>query len=109
MPTGGLSLALFCCYLFFGAMPYGGIAAAFQEITLNRMRGQVSAIYMFGLNIMDIGIGPTIVALISRFYGGDLMISRGISTVIGIMAGLPIVSLLPALTYYRRVIVAMKA
>jgi len=103
MPTGGWSLAMVCGFLFFGASPYGGIAASFQEITPNRMRGQVSAIYLFGLNIAGIGLGGTIVALVTaHVYGGDMMIGRGISTVAGIAAALSAVVLLACLPGYRR-------
>ncbi|MEO5640830.1 MAG: MFS transporter [Sphingomicrobium sp.] len=103
MPTGNLSLAMVCGFLFFGATPYGGIAASFQEITPNRMRGQVSAIYLFGLNIAGIGFGGTIVALVTaHVYGGDEMIGRGISTVAGIAAALSAVVLITCLPGYRR-------
>ncbi len=94
MPTGGLSLALFAGFLFCGAMPYGAAAAAFQEITPNRMRGQVSAIYLFWLNLAGIGIGPTIVALVTaHVYGGDAMVSRAIATVVAVAATLSVVVL----------------
>ena len=84
-----LSLALFAVYLFGGAMPYGGAAAAFQEITPNRMRGQVSAIYLFWVNLAGIGLGPTLVALMAqRLFGGDLGISAAIATIVAIAAPL---------------------
>jgi hypothetical protein len=41
MPNATASLIVLGAYLFAGAMPYGGAAAAFQAITPNRMRGQV--------------------------------------------------------------------
>ena len=105
MPTGGLSLALVAGFLFCGAMPYGGAAAAFQELTPNRMRGQVSAIYLFGLNLAGIGIGPTIVALVTaHVYGGDAMIGRGIATVVGIAAAVSVMVLVATLSPYRRAI-----
>ena len=108
MPSGDLSLTLFAAFLFCGAMPYGGAAAALQEITPNRMRGQVSAIYLFGLNLAGIGLGPVIVALVTaRVYGGDAMIGRGIATVVGLAAVLSIAILAAALRPYRRAIAAL--
>lgn len=97
-----LSLALFAVYLFGGAIPYGGAAAAFQEITPNRMRGQVSAIYLFWLNLAGIGLGPTLVAAMAqRFFGGDLGISAAIATNVALAA--PLSALVLALTrkHYR--------
>lgn len=89
MATAESSLAVFALYLFAGAMPYGGAAAAFQEITPNRMRGQVSAVYLFWLNLAGIGLGPTIVALAARsFFGGDLGISAAMAANVAIAAPL---------------------
>ena len=103
MPTGGVSLILTAGFLFCGAMPYGGAAAAIQEITPNRMRGQVSAIYLFGLNLAGIGLGPTIVALVTaHVYGNDAMIGRGIATVAGIAAAASVVVLSAVPGPYRR-------
>ncbi len=102
MSSASLSLALFAGFLFCGAIPYGAAAAAFQEITPNRMRGQVSAIYLFWLNLAGIGIGPTIVALVSsRLYGGDQMVGFAIATVAGIAASISAIALIAAARPYR--------
>ena len=98
----GLSLTLFGFYLFGGAMPYGGAAAAFQEITPNRMRGQVSAIYLFWLNLAGIGLGPTLVAWMGqRLYGGDLGISAAIATNVAIAAPLSALVFVLTRKHYR--------
>ncbi len=97
-----VSLLLFGFYLFSGAMPYGGAAAAFQEITPNRMRGQVSAIYLFWLNLAGIGLGPTLVAwMAQRFYGGDLGISAAIASDVAIAAPLSAGIFLLTRKHYR--------
>ena len=102
MPTATQSLAVFAGFLFFGAMPYGGAAAAFQEITPNRMRGQVSAIYLFFLNMAGIGLGGTIVALVTaHVYHADAAINRGLATVLPIGATLSALLLFAALRPYR--------
>jgi MFS family permease len=87
MPTGATSLALFCGFLFAGTIPYGGAAAALQEMTPNRMRGQVTAIYLFCLNLVGIGLGPVIVALFTeQLYGGDASVRYSIATIVAIAA-----------------------
>ena len=102
MATGELSLALIGGFLFFGAMPYGGAAAAFQEITPNRMRGQMSAVYLFWLNLAGIGLGPTVVALVTeRVYGGT-GVSHALATVTGCGALLSALVLAAACAPYRR-------
>jgi MFS family permease len=60
-----LCFAAFCGFVFAGSMPYGAAAAAFQEITPNQMRAQVTAIYFLFLNLAGIGLGPTVVALLT--------------------------------------------
>lgn len=106
MPTAASSLAVTAGFLFCGAMPYGGAAAAFQEITPNRMRGQVSAIYLFFLNLAGIGLGGTIVALVTaRVFGGDQDVGRGIAAVVGIAALFSAVALAAARRSYREAMV----
>jgi MFS family permease len=103
MPTGQVSLLLVASFLFCGAMPYGGAAAAFQEITPNRMRAQVSAIYLFWLNLAGIGLGSTLVALVTEdVFGGDLGVSTSIAAVSGIAAALSALTLTLCLAPYRR-------
>lgn len=100
MPNATASLIVLGAYLFAGAMPYGGAAAAFQAITPNRMRGQVSAIHLFALNLAGIGLGPTLVASVSQHvFGGDHGISAAMATDVAIA-----VPLIMALTLkpYRR-------
>ena len=102
MPTAAGSLALVAIFFFCGAMPYGGAAAAFQEITPNRMRGQVSAIYLFFLNLAGIGLGGTIVALVTaHVFGGDQDINRGIAVVVAVGASVSALLLYLALAPYR--------
>ena len=108
MPSAYSSLAVFALYLFAGAMPYGGAAAAFQEITPNRMRGQVSAIYLFWLNLAGIGLGPTFVAWMAHaWFGGDLGISPAIAANVAIAAPISAVLFLLTRRPYQRALGAV--
>lgn len=96
-------LGLLCPFLFAGAMPYGAAAAAFQEITPNRMRGQISAIYLFALNLAGIGLGPTIAALLTEHvFGGDASVRWSLAVLIAVAAPLSALSLWRACAPYRR-------
>lgn len=87
MADGWTSLFVLCGFLFGGTIPYGGAAAALQELTPNRMRGQVTALYLFFLNLLGIGAGPTIVALFTeQVYGTDASVNYAIATVVAITA-----------------------
>lgn len=65
------ALALVFLFQFGCTMPFGGLAAALQEITPNQMRGQVSAVYLFMANLFGIGLGPTVVALFTDHVFAD--------------------------------------
>ena len=103
MPNATASLIVLGAYLFAGAMPYGGAAAAFQAITPNRMRGQVSAIHLFALNLAGIGLGPTLVASVSQHaFGGDHGISAVMATDVAIAAASSALIMALTLKPYRR-------
>ncbi len=71
MSTPTLALILIGVMNFCAGFPFGGCFAALQEITPNRMRAQVVAIFMLGVNLLGAGLGPTIVALITDIGFGD--------------------------------------
>jgi MFS family permease len=64
--TAELALILYAGFIFGGAMPYGAAVSMLQEMTPNRMRAQVSALYLLGINMGGLGLGPTVVALVNE-------------------------------------------
>jgi hypothetical protein len=70
--VGDLQLALWliAVLVFFLTFPQGTNVAAFQLITPNEMRGQVSAIFLLLTNVCGLGLGATSVALLTDFYFG---------------------------------------
>ncbi len=84
MNSGELVLALYAPFTFAAAMPYGAAAAAVQDITPNRMRGQFSALFLLGLNLMGIGLGPTVVASLAAGVPGGL--PSALAMVVGVTA-----------------------
>lgn len=107
MPTAPLSLGVYCLFVVCGSMPYGCAAAALQEITPNRMRAQITAVYFFGLNLAGIGLGPTVVAGFTDGVFGDESMLR-YSLVATTLVGAPICLVLLALARapYRRALAA---
>lgn len=57
--------------VFFLGMPFGAAPAAIQEVVPPRMRGQASAIYLFIVNLIGLGIGPTAVAVLTDYVFQD--------------------------------------
>lgn len=71
MPDG-IWLAVLVVPMTFGlAMPFGVGASAIQDLVPNRMRGQASAVYLFIVNLIGLGIGPTAVALCTDYLFDD--------------------------------------
>lgn len=71
MPSEGSALFVLAIAIFFIAFPYGNAVAALQIVTPNRMRGLVSAIYLFVINIIGLGLGPPMVAALTQFVFAD--------------------------------------
>jgi MFS family permease len=67
----GLSLTLVAVLIFFLTFPQGTNIAAFQLITPNEMRAQVSAIFLLVTNVFGLGLGATTVALFTDYVLGS--------------------------------------
>ncbi len=65
------ALLLLTLASFTSSMPFGCAAAAIQEMMPNRMRGQASAVYLFVINLIGLGLGPTAVALCTDYLFAD--------------------------------------
>jgi MFS family permease len=87
----------------FGAMPFGLAPAAIQQLTPNAMRAQASALYLFVINLIGLGLGPTIVAALTEDVFGDknaLHLSLSIVAVISLLCSAAL--LWRGLDHYRR-------
>ena len=52
-------------------MTGGAAPAAIQQIMPNEMRAQASALYLFVVNLIGLGLGPTAVALVTDYVFND--------------------------------------
>ena len=64
-------LVLLAIPLFFLAAPMGASTTAVQELMPNQVRALSSAIFLFLINIIGLGLGPTIVALFNDYVFAD--------------------------------------
>lgn len=88
MPTAaGAVLFLIPSSLAGAAITATGVAALMM-ITPNQLRGQVTALYYFVLNVLGLTIGPTAVALITDYGFGDPQALRYSLAVVGAGAGI---------------------
>jgi MFS family permease len=67
MPNGNFAAALLVPTVFLMGQPVGVAAAAIQEMMPNAMRAQASALYLFVINLIGLGAGPTAVAMTTDF------------------------------------------
>jgi MFS family permease len=66
-PQAGWTLALGCAAMFFVALPMGTSVAAIQLIFPNQLRGQVSALYLFIINLGGLTLGPLLPGLLTDY------------------------------------------
>lgn len=79
-PTFETALLLAAGMTFFISFPLGVAATALQYATPARMRGQLSALYLLVTGALGMGLGPTVVALLTDYvFGNDLAVGRALA------------------------------
>lgn len=84
-PSPVMILVFYAASIFISTLGIGPSIAAFQVITPNKMRAQVSAVSQFSTNVLAFAIGPLIVALFTDYLfsdPGQLRYSMALSTAI---------------------------
>lgn len=71
MPIGWVSFLLVVPVSFFVALPFGCAPAAMQQIMPSDMRAQAAAWYLFIVNLIGMGIGPSAIAFCTDFVFRD--------------------------------------
>ena len=103
VPSFPLFLVLYTAMMLFVTMPYGAAAAAIQIVTPPQMRAVASSIYLCCLNLVGLGAGPTIVALLTDFlFGRDAAVGGSIAIMNAIAAPLAALVLWWGLPHFRR-------
>jgi MFS family permease len=87
-PNGNVAAIIYVPLAFFAAAPFGVAPAAMQQMMPNAMRGQASAIYIFSVNIIGLGLGPTAVAAMTDYVFHDSNKIRYSLLIVGAVAHL---------------------
>jgi MFS family permease len=66
-PSSGWAVLWLAPSAIFAAAPFGIAPAAIQQMMPASMRGQASAVYLFILNLIGLGIGPSAVAMCTQY------------------------------------------
>jgi hypothetical protein len=73
MPSYTVAIVAICV----AGLPFHGFVAmgpmAVNQVTPNQMRAQISSAYLFTVNLIGLGVGPTLVPLISDYVLQDPM------------------------------------
>jgi hypothetical protein len=77
-----LSLGLLVLAMFFASFPMPTSTAAMQTLSPNQMRAQISAVFLLISNLIALGIGTTLVALLTdQVFGSPKMVGMSMSAV----------------------------
>ena len=74
------AVALFAPLMFFSAFAFGAAVTGLQIVTPPHLRAQVSAVFLFAVNLVGIGAGPTLVALLTdRVFADPLRVGASLA------------------------------
>jgi MFS family permease len=86
-------VAIFVAGLTFNA--YNGVGPmAINQVTPNQYRAQVSAVYLFVVNVLGLGIGPTLVPFVNDHFFHDPIKIRYSLVIVVFCAALAAIALL---------------
>ena len=105
MPSAASSLLVVIPLVFLLNAYFGVSIAAFQSVTPNEMRAQVSAVFLFVTNLAGLALGPTLVAGITDFVFADAAALRySLAILGGVSVPLAVILVWQCLPEYRRML-----
>jgi MFS family permease len=103
MSNPWVTIALAGPGVFFMAMPMGVVPGALQMIFPNKVRGQVTALFLFVLNLGALTIGPLLPAVLNDYVFKDkMMVGYSIALTTAVSAVLMLVILWMTIKPYKR-------
>ena len=100
-----VAVGLLAIPCFFVAFPLGASSAAIQEIMPNQARALASAIYLLILNMIALGFGPTLVALLTDYvFHNENEIHKSLAIVMVSGSVLALASYLWGMGAYRKAV-----
>jgi hypothetical protein len=105
-----VSLVLFAPALFFMAFPIGCIFASLQLILPNQVRGQVSGVLLFIMNIGGLSLGPLLPGVLNDYlFHSETMLGASVALTIGIASIAQLIIFPVTFRSYRQDYSAMQA
>lgn len=95
---------------FFLGMPVALAAPILQAITPNRLRGQVTSLYLLMISLIGLGCGPFLVAFFTNFvFHDEQKVGLSLGLVSALAAALSVVCLACAINPYRKLVSQVQA
>ena len=88
MPTPWLTVACLLVANLTSIMPAAPENAAIQTVTPNRLRGQMTFLFLFIMNVIGMGFGPMIIGALSQYIFGEAEIRLSLAAAATFM-GIP--------------------
>jgi MFS family permease len=102
-------LVILAISTFFANFMMGLGPAAIQEVVPDNMRGQFSALYLFIVNLIGLGLGPTLVALSTDYiFGSPELVGYSLLLVSIIAMSGSVILLGKCLPHYRATLVSLE-
>jgi len=102
LPDPTWTTALLAPGIFFLALPMGTSAAALQRIFPNQVRGQVSALFLFLLNLGGLTLGPLMPGLLNdRLFHNEKALGASLAITIGAACVLMLIAFRATYSSYR--------
>jgi len=96
------SLAWLVAAMFFASFPLATSAAAMQTLAPNQMRAQISALFLLVSNLIGLGLGTTLVALVTdKVFGSPLAVGHSMTIIDAIATALAAVLLFVGCKHFR--------
>lgn len=110
VPTATLALLLIAVMNYFAGFTFGGGYASMQEITPNRMRAVVGALYSLTVNLIGASLGPLSIALFTdRLFHDPTKLPQALALTCAIASPLAVLFLWIGLKHYSRALAANEA
>ncbi len=97
-----MSVALLAPAMFFASFPMPASTAAMQILPPNQMRAQISALFLLISNLIGLGLGTTLVALLTdRLFKNPAMVGSSISLLNAFAVALTLLLLIKGCRHFR--------
>lgn len=109
MPTAWLAVAMQAVAVFGASLLFGPQNAAIQVVTPNQMKGQVTAVVLFGFNIIGFGLGPTVTALFTDYlFRDEMQVGHALAACHALLGPIALLILFVGLKPYGRAVERMQ-